>query len=202
LGAGCLLAAAYDDLPTVLAAVREHVLESFDLALATMRSMGAPDGTLASMEAEKDGLVTGLVEMAPALVVLTGALFIIANVLLTRRWAGVYSEVNLLLWRTPDALIWTLIAAGFGMFVPAPSVALTARNVFIVLLGGYFCQGLAIVSYYLAWFRLPRAVRIASYTLIAIHQVLAATVVALGIFDLWANFRRVSVGPADIEFRE
>jgi uncharacterized protein YybS (DUF2232 family) len=103
------------------------------------------------------------------------------------------------LWRAPDALIWVLIATGFAMFVPLGLFTLVARNVFLVLLGCYFCQGLAIVSYYLARFRLPRAVRIASYALIAIHQVLTATVLALGVFDFWANFRR---GPADLQFRE
>ena len=95
--------------------------------------------------------------------------------------------------------IWVLILAGFGMFAPSFSVAVAARNVFVVLLGCYFCQGLAIVSYYLDRFRLPRGIHVASYVLIAVQHVVAAMVLALGVFDLWGNFRRLGVdSPADV----
>jgi uncharacterized protein YybS (DUF2232 family) len=202
LGVLCLLVKAYGDVDALLAAAREQLGASFDLALATSQSMGAPDSTIAVMEADKANLVSSLLELLPAFVLLTGGVFVVVNVLLLRSWAGVYGHVNLRLWRAPDALIWLLIAAGFAMFVPIPLLSLAARNVFIAVLGCYFCQGLAIVSYYLARFRLPRALRIASFALIAIHQVFAATVLALGIFDFWANFRRPSPGPAEFDFRD
>jgi len=108
--------------------------------------------------------------------------------------------VNLRFWRAPDNLIWTLILAGFAMFVPVPAVALVARNAFVVLLGCYFCQGLAIVDYYLVRFRLPRGLRVVSYLLILVQHVVTVLVLALGVFDLWGNFRRLGAGPADVRF--
>jgi uncharacterized protein YybS (DUF2232 family) len=198
LGVGLLLFFAYGDAPAALAGARAQLAGSFDLAVATSRSMGAPEATIAAMEADRDVVIATFLDLLPAFMVLAGGLLVIANVLMVRAWTGVYREVNLRLWQAPDILIWALIAAGFGMFVPGAAVA--ARNVFIVLLGCYFCQGLAIVSYYLVRFRLPRTVRIASYALIAMHQVLTATVLALGVFDFWANFRRRSA--ADLQFRE
>jgi uncharacterized protein YybS (DUF2232 family) len=199
IGVACLLAITYGTASALLSATYQQLAGSFDVAIATSRSMGVPEATLAAMEADKESLIRTFLEILPACTVLTGAVFVMANVLMARGWIGVYREVNLRLWRAPDALIWVLIATGFAMFVPLGLFTLVARNVFLVLLGCYFCQGLAIVSYYLARFRLPRAVRIASYALIAIHQVLTATVLALGVFDFWANFRR---GPADLQFRE
>jgi len=197
-----VLLAAYGNPERVLQAAQEQISTSFDLAVTTSRSMGAPESTLTTMEGDRDSLVTGLVELLPGFLLLTGAAFILINVLLLRAWCGVYGSVNLRLWRAPDRLIWLLIGAGFGMFIPTPPVALAARNIFVVLLGCYFCQGLAIVSYFLVQFRLPRSLRIASYALIAIHQVFAATVLALGVFDFWANFRRLSAGPADLDLRD
>ena len=116
--------------------------------------------------------------------VLSGLAVILANLLLLQAWTDLGRHVNLRLWRTPDALIWALIGAGFAMFVPAEPIALLARNAFLIILACYFCQGLAIVSYYLERFRLPRGIRIAGYVLIAVQHVVTAMVLALGVFDL------------------
>jgi len=190
---------AYGDVTALIAAAREQLLNSYNLALSTSGSIGAPDSTLVAMEAERDVLIDGLLQILPALVILTGALTVITNLVLLRNWMGIARNVNLRLWRAPDVLIWALIVTGFCIFMPVPPVALMARNVFLVLLGCYFCQGLAIVSYYLERFRLPRGIRVASYALIAVQHVVTAMVLALGVFDLWGNFRRLgTTGPANV----
>jgi uncharacterized protein YybS (DUF2232 family) len=190
---------AFGNIETLVASAREQLMHSFDLAVSTSGSIGASSSAVAAVEAERDVVVSGLLELLPALVILMGALTMIANLVLLRSWTGISHNVNLRLWRTPDVLIWALIVAGFGMFVPAYPVAVAARNVFVVLLGCYFCQGLAIVSFYLDRFRLPRGIQVAGYVLIAVQHVVAAMVLALGVFDLWGNFRRLGAdGPADV----
>jgi uncharacterized protein YybS (DUF2232 family) len=190
---------AFGNIDVLIASAREQLARSFDLAVSTSNSIGASSSAVAAVEAERDVLVSGLLELLPAMVVLTGALTIIANLVLLRRWTGISGNVNLRLWRTPDLLIWALIVAGFGMFAPAPIAAIAARNAFVVLLGCYFCQGLAIVSFYLDRFRLPRGIHIATYVLIAVQHIVAALVLVLGVFDLWGNFRRLGIDrPADI----
>jgi uncharacterized protein YybS (DUF2232 family) len=199
LGIAAVSFIAFGDVATLIASAREQLMHSFDLAVSTSGSIGASASTVAAVEAERDVLVSGLLELLPAIVVLTGALTILSNLVLLRSWTGISRNVNLRLWRAPDPLIWVLILAGFGMYIPNYSAAVAARNVFVVLLGCYFCQGLAIVSYYLDRFRLPRGVQVAGYVLIAVQHVVAAMVLALGVFDLWGNFRRLGVdGPADI----
>jgi hypothetical protein len=199
-GIACLLLLAYGNVDTLTTAVREQVTRSVDLALSTYRSLGVPENTLALVQAERTPVIDAFMEILPALVALTGLAVVLANLLLVQAWTDLGRHVNLRLWRTPDALIWALIVAGFAMFVPSQWLALPARNLFLVILACYFCQGLAIVSYYLDRFRLPRGIRIAGYVLIAVQHLLAAMVLALGVFDLWGNFRRLSTGPADIQF--
>jgi len=200
IGIASLALLAYGDLATVIATAREQVTHSVELALSTYGSLGVSESTVTAMAAERDMLVNGLVEILPALVVLSGALIVVVNFMMLRSWTGVARDVNLRLWRTPDSLIWALIATGFAIFFPADPVALVARNLFLVLLGCYFCQGLAIVSFYLERLHLPRGIRIAGYVLIALQHIVAAMVLALGVFDLWGNFRRLNAGPADLSF--
>jgi uncharacterized protein YybS (DUF2232 family) len=192
---------AHGGVAAVAATARQELTKSVDVVLSAYASMGAPENALALLTAQRDGIVNGLLELLPALLVLTAALAVIVNLALLRWWSHIARDVNLRLWRTPDALIWVLIAAGFGMFLPAPPVTVVSKNVFVVVLGCYFCQGLAIVSYYLERFRLPRGIRIAGYVLIAVQHIITAMVLALGVFDLWGNFRRLGTGSADVPFR-
>lgn len=200
IGSAILAFLAYGGFAAAVTTIREQVNHSIDMAVSTYASLGASRTALEALQANRGKLVGDLIEILPALVVLTGALTVIANLILLRRWTDIARSVNLRLWRAPDVLIWALITTGFAMFLPLPPVAMLARNLFIVVLGCYFCQGLAIVSYYLEHFRLPRGIRIVGYALIAVQHVIMAMVLALGVFDLWGNFRRLNVDPANISF--
>ena len=61
---------AYGDLTMLIAAARQQLAHGFDLALSTYGSFGVPEDTLAAATAERELLVTGLLEVLPALVVL------------------------------------------------------------------------------------------------------------------------------------
>lgn len=199
-GIACLVLLAYGDISAVTTAVHDQIARSVDVVLSTYGSLGVPDNTLALLQAERDTVIAGFMEILPAFVVLSGLAVVLANLLLLQASTDLGRHVNLRLWRTPDALIWALIAAGFGMFLPVDMVALPARNLFLIILACYFCQGLAIVSYYLERFRLPRGIRVAGFILIAVQHLVTAMVLALGVFDLWGDFRRLSTGPADVQF--
>jgi uncharacterized protein YybS (DUF2232 family) len=200
LGLALSVLLAYGDLGAVVAATRQQLNSGLDVALSTYGSVGMSDNSLAAVQADRDALVTGLIDILPALLVLCGAFMAILNLVLLRRWTDTLEDIDLRLWRTPEALIWALIIVGFAMFLPLEGLTLVARNAFIVLLGCYFCQGLSIVSYFLERSRLPRGVRVAGYLLIAVQHIVAGIVLALGVFDLWGNFRRLTVGSADVQF--
>ena len=94
------------------------------------------------------------------------------------------------LWRTSDWLVWPLIAAGFALFFAPGLAGAVALNLLVVLLPIYFLQGLAIVSYFFRKKGIAPFLRALGYLLIAVLNPLPFIVTGLGVFDLWADFRR------------
>ena len=170
---------------------------SFDGAVGMYRDLGVSPEQLAELEAQRDELARSLVHFLPAVLAIGLSALWLANLRLSARWAAWPQLHGLSRWRTPDWVMWLLIASGFAMFVPNPDVAIVAGNLFAVVIACYFGQGLAIVSYFFQRFSLPRGLRVATYLVIAFQQVAAGLVVALGVFDLWGDFRQLAARPAD-----
>ncbi|HEV3114207.1 MAG TPA: DUF2232 domain-containing protein [Candidatus Binataceae bacterium] len=135
-------------------------------------------------------------QLLPALAAMLGALTVLVNLGLVARWLGKermgYQLFGgLVTWRTPEWLIWLLLATGFGMFLPLEAARLAAINGFVLVASIYFCQGLAIMAYYLQMLAMPRVVRGAIYVIALLQPVLAALVCLAGVFDMWIDFRRL-----------
>lgn len=189
----------HGDIDTLRSTAGHAWNESFDQTLDLYRILGVSDEELADLQLQRDQLMSGLLSVAPAIGVVVAATVWFLNIRIARRWLPWPQLYNLHEWQAPVWLIWVLIASGFGLFVPVDDVASVARNVFIIVLAGYFCQGLAIVSYYLQRLQLPAGLRVASYLLIGFQQVVAGIVLMLGVFDFWGDFRRLSVSAADAQ---
>ena len=84
-----------------------------------------------------------------------------------------------------------LIVAGFGLFIPIPQLATIALDGFVCVAAVYFCQGLAIMSFYFKVLTMPPLARGLIYFVTIVQPVLAALVCAAGVFDLWIDFRRL-----------
>lgn len=91
--------------------------------------------------------------------------------------------------RNPDHLIWVVIFAGFALFIDNGLVTSMALNVLIVTLAFYFTQGMAIVTFFFNRLATPGILRGLFYLFLALQPYLTVAVAALGIFDLWGNFR-------------
>ncbi len=134
--------------------------------------------------------------LAPALGAILGALTVLVNLGLMARWLdkeklGYQLLSPLVTWRTPEWLVWLLLATGFGMFIPLEAARIAATNGFVLIAAIYFCQGLAIMAYYLQMLAMPRIVRGTIYVIALLQPVLAALVCLAGVFDLWIDFRRL-----------
>jgi hypothetical protein len=92
-------------------------------------------------------------------------------------------------YKNPDNLVWLLIAAGFSMLSDNTLITTPALNVLIVLVPLYFFQGLAVVLTLIDRNSQARILRVAFYLMLIFQPYIAAPVVALGIFDLWGDFR-------------
>lgn len=185
------------DLAGTNASLAQAWSESFVRALDLYRHFGMSDEKLADLELQRATLQQTTLSLLPAIAVLSAGILWFVNLRLARRWIVWPQLFNLKEWKTPDWLIWMLIAAGFAAFVPHPGARWAAGNLLLIVLGCYFCQGLAIVSFYLQRLGLPAGLRGVVYLLVLVHYAVAGIVLMLGVFDLWADFRRLSVGAAD-----
>jgi uncharacterized protein YybS (DUF2232 family) len=197
LGAFVLAVSFLPDVTTWRGALVDAWRASFDGAVSMYRDLGMPADQLAELEAARDDMAHTTLRLLPALFIVTSVFLWLANLRVSSRWIGWPQVAGLSRWRAPDILIWLLIGAGFAMFVPLPWLAVVATNVFAVTLACYFAQGLAIVSFFLQRYGLPRGLRVATYIVIAFQYIAAALVVAVGVFDLWGDFRHLAGRPAD-----
>lgn len=134
-----------------------------------------------------------IVTIYPALVTVALGLVACLNLLVLARIAArlrlpVYLG-DFKKYRNPEPLVWLLIAAGFSMLVPQDLVYLAALNLLIVICSLYAVQGLAVISHYFRKFAVPKFVRLIACLLLIFQPFMVLAVAALGVFDLWGDFR-------------
>lgn len=95
--------------------------------------------------------------------------------------------------KVAEPLIWVLIAAGFSLLFPVKAVQDIALNVLTVLLPVYFVHGISIVAFYFRKKAFSLLARIFAYTIMLVINPLPLIVTALGVFDLWFDFRKPRV---------
>jgi uncharacterized protein YybS (DUF2232 family) len=134
-----------------------------------------------------------IITIYPALVTVALGMMAAANLVLLSRFA-VRNRMPVYLgdfrkYRNPEPLIWLLIVAGFGMLIQDSLIHLAALNVLIVLGTLYLMQGLAVMSHFFSTYKVPMFVKVFTCLLLAFQPFMALAVAALGIFDLWGDFR-------------
>jgi uncharacterized protein YybS (DUF2232 family) len=179
------------------AALARHLHDAIAVAMSNSAGLYEKLGISKAESAEiSDQVLAVTAQMAPALGAMVAGLTVLLNLGLVARWLGKeklgYQLFGALVtWRTPEWLIWLLLASGFGMFIPLAAVRVAAANGFVVVAAIYFCQGLAIMAYYLQMLAMPRIVRGTVYLIALLQPLLAALVCLAGVFDLWIDFRRL-----------
>ena len=102
------------------------------------------------------------------------------------------NRTTLAQWHAPDVWVWGLII-GLTLMVPNASVRWTGWNLAIVYAVVYLTQGVAIVDHYLRKGRIQPFMRGMIHTLIlALPSIVF--VIALGVVDIWADFRKLRGG--------
>lgn len=146
-------------------------------------------------------LIDILLRLTPAMLLLSLAVAVLGNLAVLRRRERAQGLVpvfgDLTRWKCPAELVWVLIASGYGMFLPEGPLALLAANVFTVFLAVYFFQGLAIAQFYMRRWHSPFWVNGLVYVFIFAEWLVATGVTVVGVFDQWADFRRLNPRPAE-----
>ncbi len=93
-------------------------------------------------------------------------------------------------WKAPEPLVWVLIVTGFLVVFVEGLLGIFALNLLVVLLPVYFLQGLAVIDCFLRRKAFSPIIRAISYLLVTLVNPLPMVVTGVGVFDLWADFRK------------
>jgi uncharacterized protein YybS (DUF2232 family) len=173
--------------------VQQYVHQELDQALKLYRQDHVPAKQMQALRQTAGETADFLVKAYPGLAVaLSGAVLLLLVALLSRMAAERYRIPGLPfhLWKAPEPLIWVLILVGFGMFFTQGGLRTAALNGLIVLLPVYFLQGLAIVSFYFRKKGISPLFRVLGFFLITALSPIPLIVTGIGVFDLWADFRK------------
>jgi uncharacterized protein YybS (DUF2232 family) len=97
-------------------------------------------------------------------------------------------------WVLQENFIWAFIAsAGIAWFVPEGSLFGIGINGLIVCLAVYVLQGLAIAFHFLESKSVPKFLWVLLVAFVFSQPVLIGLLIGLGVFDLWADFRKLKV---------
>lgn len=177
--------------------LRASLIDNLTVALRVHEKMGFPQESLNLFKEKIPDIVEQMLQILPGLLFGSLCLVVLLNILfLSKRFpdrrAQWLSVATFREWKCPEQLVWALIACGFAFFVPANEVVtIVALNVLLVTGVCYFIQGLAIVAFFFHKNNVPRFLRSATYILIIFQQIFTLLVAALGLFDLWGDFRRL-----------
>lgn len=93
-------------------------------------------------------------------------------------------------WKAPEFVIWIFITAGSLCLVPNEQIRVFSLNILIITCFIYLLQGFAIVGFLFENKNVPVFFRYFFYFLIAVQQLLMIPIIAVGLFDIWVDFRR------------
>lgn len=176
--------------------LRQSLDKGFEATFTLYRDSGHfPAGDLKEIEAFISQLRVQVARLFPALL-LTSIIctvwlnIVIGQWLLKKKDASRTNREDLKNWRLPELLVWPVIAAGIAVLVPEKRLNTLGLNLGLVLLVLYLSQGLAIISSMMRRWSLPLAIRAITYTLLFLQVYGIACVAALGLADVWVDFRK------------
>jgi uncharacterized protein YybS (DUF2232 family) len=144
---------------------RQGMAQQLDSAMRMQEKIGFSQESLAMLKERAPQIVDVMLQILPALLLLSFAFIVLINILyLGRRFpdrrAQWFSLVHLREWKGPEALVWGLIACGFALFIPDLGLLrIVALNFLLVIGAFYFAQGLAVIGFFFHKNNVPRFLR-------------------------------------------
>jgi len=199
IGSGVALALLYSAFSqtTISGLVNLYVKQNLDLTLELYRQMSMPEETLQTLSRSLETIQYVLVRIIPGMAVMSTLFVTWVNLLMTRslvRFRGLTTPDfgSLTQWKSPEVLVWVVIAGGVLLMIPVKSLKIIGLNIVIALIMIYFIQGISIVSFYFEKRKFPQLLRWVLYGLIGLQQLFSMLVIGLGFFDLWIDFRKIN----------
>lgn len=200
VGSGLLMAlaayAAYSADSSISVLVSDYIDAEMEQVYTVYAEAGVEDEQLTELVAVVENTADFLKRTyAGVTVTALGLVYLVTIVVLYVFGRGKYTlpGVDFHYFKISEPVIWVLIGAGFSLLIPVMAIQDIALNVLTVLLPLYFIQGVAIVAYYLRKKAFSLLARVFAYTAMLVINPLPLMVTALGVFDLWFDFRKPRV---------
>ena len=182
----------------------EQMRAHFSQSMEAFESVGENKAEVADMKAFAERTAEGFAASYPAFLLIGSLIGSAANYALLRiAWTrlygpGLFSGGAFSEWFCSENLIWAFILSSAALFLGEGMVADAGLNVFLVVLVIYFTQGLSIVVFFLKARNVQVFFWFVLFILIFVQPLLIGLVAGLGVFDIWADFRKLRKA-ADIE---
>lgn len=179
-----------------IGAIEEYLRTSIAEAATVYTKMGLND-MAAMVTSVTDTFVHYLVRLIPAITIATSVLqaatcYGISRAVILKKEVSspLAGQPSLTFWHAPDAWVWGLIAALTLLIVPNETSRIVGWNLAILYAVVYLAQGTAILDYYLKKIRVRPFMRgVILAVILAMPSIVF--VIAFGIVDIWADFRKV-----------
>ena len=176
----------------------EYISRNLELTMAMYESLGVPEESIHVISNSMEKIHYVLIRIIPAMLIsltlfVSWTSLLIAKPLFEAKNIFFPDFDSLKLWKAPEFMVWLFIGCGVMLILPENSFKILGLNGLIILLTIYFFQGIAIVSFYFEKKNVPRIFRIFLYSVLALQQLVLLSVIGLGFFDMWLNFRRLGI---------
>jgi len=176
----------------------EYISRNLELTMAMYESLGVPEESIHIISNSMEKIQYVLIRIIPAMLIsltlfVSWTSLLIAKPLLKAKNIFFPDFDSLKLWKAPEFMVWLFIGCGVMLILPENSFKILGLNGLIILLTIYFFQGIAIVSFYFEKKNVPRIFRIFLYSVLALQQLVLLSVIGLGFFDMWINFRKLGI---------
>jgi uncharacterized protein YybS (DUF2232 family) len=192
---GIALAAYFAHLgKSPVAVIEEYMRNSLVESAKMYTTLGLTEAA-AMINAASDRIIHYLVRLLPGIVIATSVVqaaccYGLARTVIARKQVPAPDQPTLAQWHAPDVWVWGLIVTLASAVIPQDAVNVVSWNAAILFGVVYTTQGIAIVEHYFRKAGLPTFARGMLHAIILALPIIVC-VTALGIVDIWADFRKV-----------
>lgn len=182
---------------SILDLIETYIADNISYTVKVYSDFGYSTDEIEYIRENGPEITKAIISLLPG-IISSGTIFLVwANAIWMRQLFG-KDEMpfpdfgDLSLWKLPDWLVWFLIVSGGMILLPQEWVKATGFNLLILFVSVYLIQGLTIASFFFKRKSIPIFLRLLFYFMIIIEKFLILFVAAVGLFDIWIDFRRIN----------
>lgn len=175
--------------------LKQYISEAIELNMKFYDRLPLPPEEITAMKESKPDIIALFMRIFPALCIVASVLTIWGNAIwgnkiLYKAGKALPRLSALALWRAPERLVWIFLAAGGLSFMNHQTLRYVGINILLIASLAYFLQGLAITSFFFQTKNISPIFRRFFYFFIAVQHILMIAIAAVGLADIWVDFRK------------